>query len=228
MTAEQVSAASAALDEAPPTLLLRTTRYPGQGDYTIAGTDTGPDARVMRRGCSIQEILTTAYGVGAQQMVLPGTLPAGPFDLLLTAPHPRPALQAELKKRFGWAAHPETRNVSVLVLKCVNRAAPGLKTSASTVANHWTSRGSFTLKGFRMSGPGDDNIAYQLGALCNRPVIDETGMTGPYDLNLNWEVSGPAGEHKEFDNFQRALREQAGLVLTPGWRPVEMLIVEKK
>ena len=90
------------LDTAPPLLILRQSHYANQGDYVIAGSDFGPDGKLMRRGCSIPEILSTAYGVGPQQMVLPANLPQGQFDLLLTVSHNRrQALQAEIKNQFG-------------------------------------------------------------------------------------------------------------------------------
>jgi uncharacterized protein (TIGR03435 family) len=224
MTSAEVETASAALDAAPKVVLLRPTHYAGQGDYVISGSDTGPGARVMRRGCTIQEVLLTAYGVGAQQMVLPAKLPQGLFDLLLTVPNPQQALQAELKKQFGWVARTEYRDADVLVMNCVDPSAPGLKSSVNTGALQWLSRGNFKFQGYKMSGPGNDNIAYQLGVIYNRPVVDETGLTSLYDLNLSWEVSGNG--RKDLENFQRSLREQAGLTLVPARRQVEMLVVE--
>ena len=104
------------LDAAPPLLILRPSRYANQGNYAIGGTDFGPNGRVMLRGSSFSQILSTAYGVGLEQMILPANLPQGQFDLLLTVPHtPRQALQAEIKKQFGLVGHMETRDTDVLV-----------------------------------------------------------------------------------------------------------------
>jgi uncharacterized protein (TIGR03435 family) len=51
-----------------------------------------------------------------------------------------------------------------------------------------------------------------------RPVIDETGLEGVYDL----EVHGNAGNR---DEFIRMLHDQTGLVLTPATRNIEVLTV---
>ena len=52
-----------------------------------------------------------------------------------------------------------------------------------------------------------------------RPIIDETGLKGVYDL----EVHGHAGSNEE---FIRMLREQTGLVLTPDTRNIDVLILQ--
>ena len=63
-----------------------------------------------------------------------------------------------------------------------------------------------------------DDFRKTLERSFGRPVIDETGLEGVYDI----EVQGDA---KNTDEFIRMLREQAGLVLTPATRSVEMLVV---
>jgi uncharacterized protein (TIGR03435 family) len=49
-----------------------------------------------------------------------------------------------------------------------------------------------------------------------RPVIDETGLEGVYDIEVH-------GNATNTDEFIRALREQTGLVLTNATRSIEIL-----
>ena len=49
-----------------------------------------------------------------------------------------------------------------------------------------------------------------------RPVIDETGLEGVYDLEVR-------GEARSTEEFMRNLREQLGLVLTSATRTIEFL-----
>ena len=227
MSAEKVAGAVATLDDAPPALVLRSTRYEDVGDYVISGSEVIPDQKIMRRGCSIEEVLSTAYEVSPGQMILPSKLPAGRFDLLLTLPAgSRKALQAEIKKQFGLAAHTDTRNTRVLVLKSINRAAPGLKASNSRQPNHWLSRGNIKLEGYQMSVSDGEDFAHLLGSLFKMPVIDETRLTNTYDLDLGWAVKDNDGGATRKE-FEKALHDQLGLTLTPGWHQVEMLVVEK-
>ena len=52
----------------------------------------------------------------------------------------------------------------------------------------------------------------------DRFVVDETGLTGRYDLQVT-------GEAASTDEFRQRLRDQLGLVLTPASREVTMLVV---
>jgi len=242
---------SAYLEAAPATLVLRPSHYANQGDFVIAGRDLGADGKLMRRGCTLAEILSTAYDVAPEQMILPANLPGGQFDLLMTVSNnPRQALQAEIEKQFGLAGHIETRDADVLVLKRSSFNAPGLKADANnggdpkiwtergnqTSSRKWLSRGggpkiwmqrgSLTLIGYKMSDPDGYDIAHVIGSLYNLPVIDETGLTGNFDIHLKWD-DGPETQPDNLENLSQALRDQLGLELVPSREPIKMLVVEK-
>jgi uncharacterized protein (TIGR03435 family) len=64
-----------------------------------------------------------------------------------------------------------------------------------------------------------------MGAFCHtleqvldRPVVDETGLAGRYDIALPEDQSGTS-------EFIERLRTQLGLALTPGRRDVTTLVV---
>ena len=63
-----------------------------------------------------------------------------------------------------------------------------------------------------------DQFRRDLECSLGRPVIDETGLEGVYDV----EVQGDA---RNTDEFIRMLREQTGLVLTAATRSIEVLTV---
>ena len=205
----------------PPVVVLRPSKYSDQGDFIIASPNPSPDAKIMRRSAYFWEILQTAYGFSREEMILPGNLPSGQFDMLLTVPeNSREALRAEIKKQFGIVAHPETREMDVLVLKNSNPQASRIKISATSNENSWSENGSIRLQGYKMA-----DIAHRLGTFFEQPVIDETGLTDNYDAELKWD-SRLQGEalRREMKNI---LRDQFGLELTPGRRPVQVLVVEK-
>jgi len=215
------------LDAAPPLVILRPSKYANKGDYVIAGIrNFGPNGTIMRRGCAFTEVLTAAYGVGPEQMVLPANLPRGRFDLLLTLPNnSREALRAEIKNQFGLVAHTETRDTDVLVLKVANTNAPGLKISNGRGPNIWTQQGDIKLQGYKMSDPSSYDVVHTMGAYFNVPVIDETGLTDAYDVDFKWNANLSGDAEKK--DIMRVLREQFGLELVPDRRPMEMLVVEK-
>jgi len=60
-----------------------------------------------------------------------------------------------------------------------------------------------------------------LGSFLGRPVVDETGLTGSYEIEVREQ-----GE-TTLDGFLRAMRDQAGLVATPARREITMLVVRQ-
>jgi uncharacterized protein (TIGR03435 family) len=57
------------------------------------------------------------------------------------------------------------------------------------------------------------------------PIVDETGLTGSYNLDLRWKVKTDPNANQEA--VKQALIEQLGLELVPVHKAVDMLIVEK-
>jgi uncharacterized protein (TIGR03435 family) len=216
-----------ALDAAPPLLVLRPSRYADLGDFAIAGSHFSPDGRIMLRGATFEEVLATAYLTSPEQMVLPPNLPPGNFDLILTLPqNSREALQAEIKKQFGLAGRLETQDTDVFVLKAVQTSAPGLKISHSRGQQIDVEDGRFRLNGYRISDSSQYDLVHLLAKAYGRPVIDETGLTNAYDIDLRWDST--LSKDAQLQEIQTQMRERLGLELVPDRRPIAMLVVEKE
>jgi uncharacterized protein (TIGR03435 family) len=63
-----------------------------------------------------------------------------------------------------------------------------------------------------------------LESLVKRPVVDRTGLTGPFDLDLEYNRDGSATSPKP--SIFTALQEQLGLKLEAVQGPVETLVIE--
>jgi uncharacterized protein (TIGR03435 family) len=214
------------LDSAPPLLVLRPSRYAATGDFAIGGSSYGPDGRIMLRGATFEEVLSTAYLTSPQQMVLPPNLPPGRFDLILTLPqNPRQALQAEIKKQFGLAGRQETQDTDVLVLKTSQTAAPGLKISRRPGPQIDMENGRLRLRGYRISDSSQYDLVHLLASAFNRPVVDETGLTNAYDIDLSWNPN--VSKDALLQEIQTLMRERLGLELVPARRSIPMLVIEK-
>lgn len=57
------------------------------------------------------------------------------------------------------------------------------------------------------------------------PVIDQTGLTRTYDINLTWDENDR--QHPNPVGLKQALAEQLGLELVPTNTLIEILVVEK-
>ena len=159
----------------------------------------------------------------------------------------RQLVQHAIEKRFQFSAVPESRQVDVYVMTAVKGKTPPAKTGPDSLGGGFagTSSTEFSLPpgtpntpeaiekalhemmrdstnaGIANISAGNttmDEFARQLEQGLGRPVIDESGLDGVYDL----EVRGNA---KNTEEFIRMLREQTGLVLTPATRSVEFLRV---
>lgn len=87
---------------------------------------------------------------------------------------------------------------------------------------------------------GKMGLAARLAEVVNRNVIDETGLAGRFDFQLNWTSDqaadgspvsgGPAAPVSAGDtgsSIFTALQDQLGLRLSPGRGPVEVLVIDR-
>ena len=212
------------LNTYPQVLILRPTRFPGQGG------GLGNWNCWVLKDYQIEDLIANAYECRWTRIIYPEdfqhSAKAGPgYDVMLTLRHnPLKALQEEITRQFGLVAHTETIVTNALVLKVANPDAPGIKPASPESRKHpgnWMQNRSETIH--------DDSLKNFLGAtvetMVGQPVFNQTGLTGNhYDLHMNWD---PQGGETVKAAFERALREQLGLELVPTNMPVKMLVVEK-
>jgi uncharacterized protein (TIGR03435 family) len=215
------------LASAPPNLVIVRPTHSTQvsGPLSISGhKGMAPNTiRMSGRCVSFESVLGMAYNVSPTRMILPADVPEGNLDFLVTvSENQREKLQAEIKKQFGVVGRREVRDTDVLVLKLRTRGAPGLKrgTGGSSTSGYYTkgaTSGRYAAKNAAISLFADFLEQVSL----KRIVIDQTGLSGTYNFELDASV---------FDSEQalnRALLTQLGLELVPSREPVEMLVVEK-
>ena len=79
-------------------------------------------------------------------------------------------------------------------------------------------------------------LANQLGRLpiVGRPVIDATGLTDTFDIQLTWSLepvangdSAPPGDQPDATSIFTALQEQLGLKLDTERGPVDVLVIDR-
>lgn len=89
-----------------------------------------------------------------------------------------------------------------------------------------TNNGTVSMKGVPLS-----NFVRNLGGMTGRFVIDKTGLTGPYDLDLQFTPDQPAagappGTPGDGASLFAAIQEQLGLKLEAKRAPVEVLVID--
>jgi len=150
-------------------------------------------------------------------------------------------LQSLLADHFKLIVHRETQEADVYALTLLNadgRLGPGLRHSdldceaLAVQARQNNSRmrtqpsrcdlsrdsGSLTIAGRPLF-----QLANSLSTMVGKPVVDQTGLTGNFDVRLAWtpDRSSPAA------SLAKAVREQFGLDLVLRTRPTEVLVVDR-
>jgi len=170
-------------------------------------------------------------------------------------------MQSLLAERFKLAAHFETQVVPVLamVLAKPGKTGPKLRPHAEGAACEATPATDrppkdgdevfppvcdaymLMMKPDKGARAGSRNTTMELlaGALSGlgrleRPVVDQTGLSGRFDFTLEWapEPSGPSAPNAEATadlrgpEFLVALREQLGLKLESTKAPIEVIVID--
>ena len=65
-----------------------------------------------------------------------------------------------------------------------------------------------------------------LSLTAGRPVVDKTGLTGRYNIDLEWAPDELEGTPDAGPSIFTALHEQLGLKLMPTKGPVDVLVVD--
>lgn len=203
-------------------------------------TFRGPQRSIRDINVTLQSLILQAYDLRAFQLVGgPAWTDQAKFDVEAKAPAiPDPDLHAMmrslLEERFQLKVHRETRALSVFLLS-VTKGGSKLRSSSvgppggpiSTRTNAGSAGGEIVAK-----GAGIDLLAVALASEVGRPVIDKTGLTGRFDINLEWSPSASGNASPESGRLGppsavfTAIREQLGLNLEPGTAAVEMLVID--
>jgi uncharacterized protein (TIGR03435 family) len=140
-------------------------------------------------------------------------------------------LQQMLADRFKLAVHTETRQLPVYAL-VIAKGGPKLESAKDTKGS---SRSASTER-LKATGVTTEDLAKSLTRILSnevgRVVVDQTGLTGKYDLTLKWtpDNAPPPMLNGEPDtsapSIFTAVQEQLGLKLESTKAPVQVLVVD--
>jgi len=212
--------------ETPPQVRILPTKFkpPVHNMQTCDGTRWG-GIRV-----SVREILRASYRAAPGRVIFPAGEPQEKYDFISTLSHgTEEALRRELKNTLGFVGRSEVRDTDALALEVRNPDADGLKLAFWMPDEYGDlSHGHIHCfgEGLSWSPPMPPwGLTKYLEMIFQKPVVDKTGLTGFYNLDLRWKVNRDPQANQAA--LKQALLDQLGLELVPTNMPVEMLIVEK-
>lgn len=144
----------------------------------------------------------------------------------------RRMLQNMLADRFALGVHRETEQRPAYVLT-VSKGGSKLKASDQGPTNIRVSGNSISLDRGDLS-----RMTQLLSSALGRPVVDQTGLSGLYDMHLQWDdapipnggvigLGAPAAPDTNHGSIFTAIEEQLGLRLVSKRAPIEMLIIDE-
>jgi uncharacterized protein (TIGR03435 family) len=209
---------SRVLDRQPPQIRILSSKV----KYGSWGRrmDKNGNTKLMGTGVSAETVVLNSYDFSYPiRVVGSDKLPDGKFDFIasLTMGN-HEALQKEAKEKFGVIARVQTRESDVLLLTVKLPNAQGLRPSK-------TQNGSTQKNTANQFSCVNQPVSYVAGMLEDKlqiPVIDQTGLTQNFDIDLKWNRNDP-----QYNSLKQALTDQLGLELVPTNMPIEMLVVEK-
>ncbi len=200
----------------------------------------------------LEQMICTAWDLKPYQASgLNGWMKSARFDLTakvsgdnvavykkLNVAQRRTMLQKLLAERFQLKVHMETKTLPVYDL-VVDKTGSKLKVSTALdppspeeAREHPEkyNRGGMSMGPGMFKGTGVPvrSLVSQLGNVLGKPVRDQTGLTGEYDIDLHFrrEDKADSGDDADAPSVFSAVQEQLGLRLVPDKGPVETLVVD--
>jgi len=218
--------------------------------------------RTTLTNIGLRQLINITFDIQPSQLEgLPSWAETARFDINATSPgHSTVAelllmVRALLTDRFQLVTRTEKRQMDIYTLVQVSPGSAKMRASqadcgaaATTPLDQapparegqprcqilpMTGRGRVIATGARIS-----NLTNILTNVVGRQVVDKTGVTGPFDLNLTWTpvpgmqpaiagVRAPPPAQPDGPSIFTALEEQLGLRLVSGRGPVEILVVQR-
>jgi uncharacterized protein (TIGR03435 family) len=203
------------LNRVPPQVHIVPTKF--KATVSVSSND-----KVLGISHPIETILLMAYGeTSSSRMLSSAKLPEGKYDFIANLPqNSHEGLQRELKRKFGLSANHQTRETDVLRLTVKNTSADRLRLSQAQNGSATYNAGQFSCVNQTLSC-----LTSALENQLNVPVLDATGLTGHFDIDLTWDQTD--SQQQTTDSIKQALLEQLGLELIPSKEPINMLVVQQ-
>lgn len=230
---------------APPTREKFEVASIRAADPAAHGSSSNTDRRFLTiKNWNLKRLVERAFGVQDYQVAGgPNWLESYKFDIRAKVDDAAPELKGKetqkrlqdmmqglLDERFQFQFHRETKVMScynLVVTRNGMKIEPVKDTGSSSMNDAGSSNGEhLTAKGVNL-----DQLAVFLSQTLQQPVLNTTGLAGPFDFELNWapqetgprqpdanEIAGPS--------IFTALQEQLGLKLESAKGPVEIIVVD--
>ena len=220
------------------TIKLSDPNRPGRRLFSIRGTE------VTAVYTTVSDLIAFAYGVHTAQISgAPAWVESDKFDISGKSegegqPNPnqfKTMLQKLLADRFQLTLHRDKKQLTVYALRN-NGPKLTLSEAASPIPNLIFRAGNWPVRNATM-----EEFAGVMQAHLDRPVVDQTGLKGRFDFQLQWtpdetpsaspgrpgEPPKPLERADSLPDLFTAIQQQLGLKLESTKAQVDVLVIDK-
>lgn len=155
-------------------------------------------------GVTLKQLLQVAFRIPSSRIVGPGWINEEEWDV---SSGPNSSLKHALEEAFKLQTHMDKRPMTVYVLTGKLGAVPAAAPHVRDGEAHITGK-AITMK----------TLTSKISETLHAPVVDETGLTGHFDVDVAYDPNGPG---ELIDQMRRL-----GLNLTRTTRETDVLVVD--
>ena len=201
---------------------LRVTAAPLR--FLIAGA-YGDERGALR----FEQIIGAPDWLRSERYDIAAIAPSGPSAAPATFIAMRPFLRALLEERFQLTTHRDKRELPVyaLVRSRVNGALGPRLTLSTVDCSRDEARCGFhggPMGRIKSEALTSDLLMQLLANASGRIVVDQTGLKGPFAIDLEWSQDQTASDKP---SIFTAVQEQLGLKLEAARAPVDVLVIDR-
>lgn len=174
----------------------------------------------------IKDSVAAFFGVNEKLVIPQDPLPERLYDFSAAAPtNQLYELQIRftelLRTNLSIAVQLTNRAMNVYVMTLGSTNVSGLR------PNLKPGGGGQVAGGFRLQGSDMASIASFFEIYANQPVVNETKLSGLWDVDVKWKMSRAElrSGQPDFDQVIKAARDQVGLEIKPAKRTVRVLVI---
>lgn len=207
-----------------------------------SGTSISPQgSHFTARGVTLLDLINSAYPIRPNSDVpglpawarsdtfdIDAAMSATTYDAYQKLPDPeqraqrQPMLQKLLAAQFHLKLHSKTKTLPLYAL-VVAKGGPKLKPAAAGAQAGGATWENGQIK--IQSGPLS-KLAYCLSDSTGFEIVDKSGLTGTYAIELSWMASKDPSSFAVGSSLETALKEQLGLKLESGKKSIEIYFVD--
>jgi uncharacterized protein (TIGR03435 family) len=196
---------------------------------TGGGPGTNDPERWFRSNVSLKSLLVNAFGVQGRMIEAPAWTETERYEVIAKVPAGAsvadiaPMVRAMLTERFHMLWHRAQHTMPVYEMRRV-AGAPALRPSGSA-SDSFSINDSGSNREMVAKGISSVGLAGYLSGQMDRPVVDKTGLSGVFDIQLEYPKAETDAESRGYA-LRDAARDQLGLEFRNAMAAVDVIVID--